>query len=187
MESLNLLRPQASTKPQTPDRAAVIFDRDGVLIVDHGYVAEVERLEWVSGAKEAVAALNAAGVLVIVATNQSGVARGLFDMAAVARFHEAMQADLADDNARIDAFYVCPFHPDAVVEAFRCAEHPDRKPNPGMILAALRDFEIAPRRAFVIGDKPSDIQAAEGAGVASALFTGGDLRAFVAGQPLPWL
>lgn len=165
----------------------MIFDRDGVLIIDHGYVAQIERLEWVSGARKAVAELNAAGIAVIVATNQSGVARGLFDMEAVARFHGAMQADLALEHGRIDAFYVCPFHPDAVVESYRCADHPDRKPNPGMINAALADFQVAPGRAIVIGDKSSDIAAARAAGVASALFTGGDLSDFIAAQRLPWL
>jgi D-glycero-D-manno-heptose 1,7-bisphosphate phosphatase len=164
----------------------VIFDRDGVLIVDHGYVGQIERLEWVPGAKAAVASLNAAGVLAIVATNQSGVARGLFDLATVARLHEAMQADLAAAGARIDGFYVCPFHPDAAIEAFRRADHPDRKPNPGMILRALADFDIAPGRALVIGDKASDVEAARRAGVRGVLFPGGNLGAFIARIEAPW-
>lgn len=164
----------------------MIFDRDGVLIVDHGYIAQISRLEWVSGAKALVAELNAAGVLAVVATNQSGVARGFFDLAAVSRFHQAMQADLALEGGRIDAFYVCPFHPDATVEAFRRTDHPDRKPNPGMIRRALADFEIAPECALVIGDKASDLKAARAAGVRGVLFGGGDLRAFVAGLDAPW-
>ena len=80
--------------------AAVIFDRDGVLNVDHGYVGEVERLEWIPGARRAVARLSAAGVKVIVATNQSGVARGYFDMGAVDALHDAMRAALAAEGGR---------------------------------------------------------------------------------------
>ncbi|HWA61314.1 MAG TPA: HAD family hydrolase [Caulobacteraceae bacterium] len=166
-------------------RTAVIFDRDGVLNVDHGYVGQRERFEWTAGARAAVARLNAAEVLVIVASNQSGVARGYYDLAAVDELHAAMQADLAAEGAHIDAFYICPFHPEAAVEAFRVADHPDRKPNPGMILRALADFDLAPDRALMIGDQPSDLEAARRAGVRGVLFEGGDLAEFLAGLKLP--
>jgi D-glycero-D-manno-heptose 1,7-bisphosphate phosphatase len=160
-------------------RAAVIFDRDGVLNVDHGYVGAVDRLEWVAGARRAIGRLNRAGVLVIVATNQSGVAHGFFDEAAVARVHAAMQADLAAEGARIDAIYVCPFHSDARLEAYAHPDHPDRKPNPGMILKAMADFDLDPARTFLIGDKETDLEAARRAGVAGFKFEGGDLADFL--------
>jgi D-glycero-D-manno-heptose 1,7-bisphosphate phosphatase len=160
-------------------RAGVLFDRDGVLNVDHGYVGEVERLEWISGARRAVARLNAAGIAVAVVTNQSGVARGYFDLAAVERLHAAMQADLAAEGAWLDAVYVCPYLADAAVAEYAHPDHPDRKPNPGMILKALADLELDPARTLVIGDKPSDLEAARRAGVQGALFTGGDLDAFI--------
>jgi D-glycero-D-manno-heptose 1,7-bisphosphate phosphatase len=166
-------------------RAAALLDRDGVLNVDHGYVGEIDRLEWISGAKTAVRRLNEAGLLVIVVTNQSGVARGRFDLAAVDALHARMRADLAAAGARIDAFYVCPFLPDAPVAEFAHPDHPDRKPNPGMILRAISDWRIDPARAIVIGDSPRDIEAARRAGVRSALFPGGDLARFVAGLVLP--
>ena len=166
-------------------KAAVILDRDGVLNVDHGYVGEVARLDWIPGARAAVKRLNDAGLLVIVATNQSGVARGLFDLAAVDAVHEAMAADLAADGAHIDAFYLCPFLPDAPVAAFAHPDHPDRKPNPGMILRALADWKIDPGRALVIGDKDRDLEAGRRAGVAGALFPGGDLDDFIADLALP--
>ena len=166
-------------------RPAVLLDRDGVLNVDHGYVAEPERLEWIPGARRAVAALNRAGLLVIVITNQSGVARGLYDLAAVDALHAHMQADLAVEGGRIDAFYLCPFHSEARIEAFRHPDHPDRKPNPGMILRAIADFGIDPARAIMIGDKDSDLEAARRAGVAGALFEGGDLAEFLDRLPLP--
>jgi len=166
-------------------RAAVIFDRDGVLNLDHGYVGDPSRLEWTPGARRAIGRLNRAGLLVIVVTNQSGVARGLFDEAAVDRLHAIMRADLARDGARIDAFYVCPFHAEAIVAAYRHPDHPDRKPNPGLILKALADWAIDPGRAVLIGDQPSDLEAARRAGIAGALFPGGDLDAFLAGLTLP--
>jgi D-glycero-D-manno-heptose 1,7-bisphosphate phosphatase len=161
-------------------RAAVIFDRDGVLIVDHGYVGEVERLEWIPGARRAIATLNRSGLPVIVITNQSGVARGFFGESDVAAVHAAMQADLAAEGARIDEFYVCPYHAEATVAAFRHPDHPDRKPNPGMILRAIADWRIDPQRALMVGDKETDMEAARRAGIAGVLFTGGDLADFLA-------
>lgn len=168
-------------------RAGVIFDRDGVLNVDHGYVGEVERLEWIAGAERAVRRLNLAGVAVAVATNQSGVARGYFDLAAVERVHDAMRAHLALAGARIDAFYVCPFHHEAAVAAFAHPDHPDRKPNPGMILKAICELGLDPARTLVVGDKESDVEAARRAGVAGARFDGGDLDVFLMALGLPWL
>jgi D-glycero-D-manno-heptose 1,7-bisphosphate phosphatase len=166
-------------------KAAVILDRDGVLNVDHGYVGEASRLEWIPGARAAVKRLNDAGLLVIVVTNQSGVARGYFDLAAVDELHRAMRAQLAAEGARIDAFYVCPYLPDATVAAFAHPNHPDRKPNPGMVLRALTEWSIDPARALVIGDQDRDLEAGRRAGVAGVLFPGGDLDAFVASLYLP--
>jgi D-glycero-D-manno-heptose 1,7-bisphosphate phosphatase len=162
------------------DLDAVIFDRDGVLNVDHGYVGEVDRLEWMPGAKAAVRRLNEAGVRVLVATNQSGVARGYFDEAAVARVHAAMQGDLATLGAHIDAFYICPFREDATNPAYAHPNHPDRKPNPGMVLKALSEWRLDPARVILVGDKQTDMAAAAGGGVAGVLFPGGNLEQFLA-------
>ncbi|MGI9168614.1 MAG: D-glycero-alpha-D-manno-heptose-1,7-bisphosphate 7-phosphatase [Caulobacteraceae bacterium] len=170
---------EAQREALKPGRAAVIFDRDGVLNVDHGYVGDPARLEWAPGARRAVARLNGEGVLVIVATNQSGVARGYFDQSAVEGLHAVMQAQLAADGAHIDAFYICPYHAEASAPAWRHPDHPDRKPNPGMILRALADWSIDPARALMVGDKESDLEAARRAGIAGALFPGGDLDEFL--------
>ncbi len=160
-------------------QAALLFDRDGVLNVDHGYAYDPGTLGWVEGAREAVKATNAAGVLALVVTNQSGIGRGYYTEAQMHVFHAAMQADLARIGAHIDAFYYCPFHEDAEDEALRIADHPDRKPNPGMLLRAMADHGVDPARAVMIGDKPSDMLAAERAGVRGVLFAGGDLSALV--------
>lgn len=164
-------------------KRAVIFDRDGVLNVDHGYVGQVERLEWMPGARRAIRRLNDATVLAIVATNQSGVARGLFTEEDVRRVHAAMQTDLAREGARIDAFYVCPFHSEAVVPAYAHPDHPDRKPNPGMVKRAIADFDLDPERTVLVGDQPRDVEAARRAGICGLLFPGGDLDAFLASTP----
>jgi D-glycero-D-manno-heptose 1,7-bisphosphate phosphatase len=166
-------------------RAAAILDRDGVLNVDHGYVGDPARLEWIPGAIAAVRRLNEAGLLVIVATNQSGVARGMFTLDDVAAVHAKIEADLAVAGAHIDGFYVCPYLPDAPVAAFAHPDHPDRKPNPGMILRAIADWDIDPDRAFLIGDADRDLEAARRAGVKGYLFEGGSLDALVADLPLP--
>ncbi len=157
----------------------MIFDRDGVLNIDHGYVGQVERFEWVDGACRAIARLNAAGVATVVATNQSGVARGYFGEDDVEAVHGAMRSDLAAHGARIDAFYVCLFHPDAALPAYAHPDHPDRKPNPGMILRAIEDLNLDADRTVLVGDKPTDMEAARRAGVQGLLFPGGDLEAFL--------
>jgi D-glycero-D-manno-heptose 1,7-bisphosphate phosphatase len=108
-------------------------------------------------------------------TNQSGVARGFYGEADVEALHDWMRSALAAAGARVDRFYYCPFHQDAVVEAYRVADHPDRKPNPGMLLRAIEELAIDPARSFLIGDQPSDLAAGARAGVAAYLFEGGDL------------
>lgn len=167
------------TQAQTPkgSRGAAFFDRDGVLNLDKGYVGRAKDVVWVPGAARALAAANAAGLAVIVVTNQSGVARGYYAEADVAALHAWMAAELASQGARVDAFYHCPFHPDAVVEAYRAADHPDRKPNPGMLLRAIDDFGLDPAASFLIGDQPHDLAAAAAAGVRGYLFDGSDLLA----------
>jgi D-glycero-D-manno-heptose 1,7-bisphosphate phosphatase len=159
-------------------RPAIFFDRDGVLNEDDGYVYEIAKLKWIDGAREAVRAANDAGYLVFVVTNQSGVARGFFDEHHVQALHEWMAADLAKIGARVDAFEYCPYHPDAVIERYREAS-PRRKPAPGMITDLLARFPVDLNRSILIGDKPTDLEAAQAAGVRGILFSGGNLAQLV--------
>jgi D-glycero-D-manno-heptose 1,7-bisphosphate phosphatase len=163
-----------------PGRGAIFFDRDGVLNEDAGFVHRIADFRWIEGAREAVKLVNDAGLHAIVVTNQSGVARGFFGEGDVLRLHAWMARDLASYGARIDAFYYCPYYDDATIEAYRVADHPDRKPNPGMTLRAIRDFAIDPKRSLTIGDKPRDLEAGMRAGVEGRLFTGGSLARLVA-------
>jgi D-glycero-D-manno-heptose 1,7-bisphosphate phosphatase len=160
-------------------RPTLFLDRDGVLNVDHGYVHRWEDFDWIPGAKEAVRRFNAAGWLVIVITNQSGIGRGYYTEDEMHALHERMQAALAEAGARIDAFYYCPQHPEAAQEAYRHPDPPDRKPNPGMLLKALAEWPVDRERSVMVGDKPADLEAALRAGVRGLLFEGGNLDAFL--------
>ena len=173
------MRPEAAAPSPSP-RPAAFLDRDGVINVDLGYVHRVEDLAWIEGAPQAIARLNRAGFLVIVVTNQSGIGRGYYDEAAMEAVHAEIRARLAAQGAVIDAFYACPFHPEAEIARYRHPDHPDRKPNPGLLLRAMADFAIDRDRSFMVGDKDSDMDAARRAGVAGHRFDGGDLDAFVA-------
>jgi D-glycero-D-manno-heptose 1,7-bisphosphate phosphatase len=165
--------------PDRQPRPALFLDRDGVLNEDRGYVARWEDFAWIPGAREAVAAFNRAGWLVIVVTNQSGVGRGYYTEADMHALHARMGEELAAAGGHIDAFYFAPHHPEAPVESYRHPDPPDRKPNPGMILRALADWPIDAERSVLVGDKRSDIEAAARAGIRSLLFQGGDLRTFL--------
>ncbi len=158
---------------------AVFLDRDGVLIEDTGYPHLEEHLRIVPGAVAAVGRLNRLGYLCVVVTNQSGVARGLFTETQMKAFNDLLVRRFAAGGARLGAVYACPFHAEARDERWRHPDHPDRKPNPGMILRAVADHHIDPAKSFLIGDQETDLEAARRAGVPGFRFEGGDLDAFV--------
>lgn len=160
-------------------RPAAFLDRDGVLIEDSGYPHRPEHLTLIPGAAAAVRRLNQAGYRTVIVTNQSGVARGLFSEETMNAFNDLLVARLADEGATIDAVYSAPFHPEAIEARYRHPDHPDRKPNPGMLLRAIEEHVLDPKQSFIIGDQKRDLQAGERAGVAGYLFEGGDLDAFV--------
>jgi D,D-heptose 1,7-bisphosphate phosphatase len=172
------LQEAAKDVPRLLVRPAAFLDRDGVLNVDRGYTYRPEDLSWLPGAREAVLELNCAGYRVFVVTNQAGVARGYYGEDQVQAFHAHMQDELGEIGAHIDQFYFCPFHEDAASDAYRAVDHPDRKPNPGMIQRAMREWKIDPARSFLIGDKASDMEAARRTGLRGLRFCGGDLSLF---------
>lgn len=173
------LRFDRMTDQRTPWPAAFL-DRDGVINVDHGYTYRREHLLFTPTAVEAIRLLNQAAFRVLVITNQSGVARGLYGIADVTAFHAHMNAMLAEQGAHIDDFYYCPFHPDGTVAEF-AVDHEDRKPGAGMIHRAMREWNVLSEGSFMIGDKTSDAEAAVAAGIPSLLITPntGDLAAAV--------
>jgi D-glycero-D-manno-heptose 1,7-bisphosphate phosphatase len=149
-------------------RPAVFLDRDGVLIEDSHYVASTQEVRMVPGAAEAVAALNAAGWVVVVVTNQSGVARGFFTQATVADVHVHIAERLAECGATVDAFHHCPHHPEGEVEAFRQSCE-CRKPKPGMLRRAAEELGIDLARSWMVGDRPTDLEAGAAVGCRTIL------------------
>jgi D,D-heptose 1,7-bisphosphate phosphatase len=159
-------------------RPAVFFDRDGVLNHDSGYTFEASKLQWIEGAREAVKAVNDAGYYAFVVTNQSGVARGFYEESHVQALHRWMADEMATIGAHIDAFEYCPDHPDGTVERYRRVND-RRKPGCGMITDLLGRFAVRADDSLLIGDKASDLEAAQAAGLRGHLFSGGNLEAFV--------
>lgn len=159
-------------------RPAVFLDRDGVLNVDSGYVHRIEDFVWVDGALDAIRQFNALGYWVFVVTNQSGVARGYYDEAAIDRLHRWMVDEAARAGARIDDFRYCPHHPEGSVADYAraCA---CRKPAAGMLLDLMAAWPVDREHSLMIGDKESDMDAARRAGITGHRFGGGDLGRFV--------
>lgn len=156
-------------------RPAIFFDRDGVLNHDQGYTHRIEEFQWMDGAIEAIKLFNDLGWLVFVVTNQAGVARGFYEESAVVELHNWMQEQLRLRGAHVDAFYFCPHHPDGSVRDLSIACD-CRKPDAGMLLKAFEEWPMVDiENSWLIGDKPSDIEAANRAGIKSVLFTGSGL------------
>jgi D-glycero-D-manno-heptose 1,7-bisphosphate phosphatase len=149
-------------------RRAVILDRDGTLIVDPGYLADPEGVQLLPWVGESLRALADAGFLLVVATNQSGVARGKLTPERYREIEARIGAVLAGEGVRLAATYHCPYHPDGVVPAFT-REHEDRKPNPGMWLRAARDLGLDLARSYSIGDGERDAVAGKRAGTTAVL------------------
>ena len=159
-------------EPSAPQwrRPGVLLDRDGTIIIDHGYVGSVDRVDFIDGAPDAIAQFNRAGIPVAVITNQSGVARGYYGIDDVATVHEYIAWRLAHYGAHVDMFAYCPYHPEGVVGAFaRTSE--DRKPRPGMARAAETALRLDLAASWVVGDRPEDVELAVAIG-ASAAYVG---------------
>jgi D,D-heptose 1,7-bisphosphate phosphatase len=159
-------------------RKALFLDRDGVLNIDHGYVGSRDRFEWVDGALDAIRHATQSGWHVFIVTNQSGVARGHYDEAAVHTLLDWTADQARQAGGTIDDARYCPYHPDATIETYRQV-HPWRKPLPGMLLDLIARWDLDPAAAVMIGDQPTDMQAAEAAGVTGFLFRSGNLLSFL--------
>lgn len=159
--------------PPWTRRRAVFLDRDGTLIVDRPYLSDPARIELLPGVIDGLARLRDAGYLLVVATNQSGIARGYYDGAALAAMHRRLGEILAQSGIQIAAYYYCPHHVDGRVPSL-ARSCPCRKPGPGMLWRAAADWAIDLDRSWMIGDRVTDAQAAEAAGCASVLVGSSD-------------
>ncbi len=161
---------------------AVFLDRDGTLNEEVGYLDRLERLRLFPDAGRAIRLINLSGMMAVVATNQSGIARGYFTEAVVEMLHAHIQRLLNAERARIDRFYYCPHHPTEGLGRYRkaCA---CRKPGAGMLLRAAEEMDLDLSRSYLIGDMATDIEAAANAGVRSILIRNGSPAEGVPGVP----
>ncbi len=143
-------------------KPAVFLDRDGTINVEKDYLYRVDEFEFTPGAVEAIRLLNQAGYLVVVVTNQSGVARGYYSEADVKTLHSHIDQVLMSQGARVDAWYYCPHHEHGNPPYNQLCEC--RKPLPGMLRQAASDHAIDLTRSWMVGDKPADIEAGLAAG-----------------------
>jgi len=144
-------------------RAAVFLDRDGTLNVEKNYLISPADFEFIDGVPAALKQLQAAGFLLVVISNQSGVARGYFTLEQVAQLHDHMQELLAKSGVSLAGVYVCPHHPTAGIDEYR-RDCDCRKGKPGLLFQAAAELDIDLRRSYMIGDKLADIEAGAAAG-----------------------
>ena len=156
-------------------KQAIFLDRDGTIIEDVGYVVRPDQVRLLPGVIEALARLQKAGYLIVVISNQSGVARGLMSEDDLTAVHARMKGLLGAEGVELDGAYYCPFldGPDAKVEAYR-RDSELRKPKAGMLLQAAREMDIDLARSWMIGDAPRDVEAGRRAGCRSILLSAND-------------
>ncbi len=158
----NMLR--ANRESVIVSKPAVFIDRDGVINVDHGYVSNVDDFEYIDGVFDATKALKDLGYLLVLVTNQSGIARGYYTEQEFLTLTEWMDWNFVDLGVEFDGIYYCPHHPEGSVEKYTqvcdC-----RKPEPGMFISAQQELDIDMAKSVMIGDKADDMRAAIAAGV----------------------
>ena len=152
---------------------AAFLDRDGVINADRAYVHRWEDFEFLPGALEAMARLDAAGWRLVIVTNQSGIARGLYDEAQFDALMREVVGACVEWGMRAPLVYHCPHHPRGTVARY-AVDCDCRKPAPGMLLRAAAEHGLSLPDSILVGDKPSDIAAARAAGVGRAFFVRSD-------------
>ncbi len=159
-----VLRPPTGTL----DRPALFLDRDGVVLVEIGYLHTARETELIPGAAAVIARANACNVPVVLVTNQSGIGRGYFGWPEFAAVQARTIELLAAGGASLDAVYACPHHA-AAAPPYDHAEHPARKPNPGMLYRAQAALGLDLSRSWIVGDHAGDLEAGRNAGLAGGL------------------
>ncbi len=139
---------------------AVLFDRDGTLNKNYGYVHKIKNFKWLKGAKETIKLLSFFKIKSLVVTNQSGIGRGYYSLSDFKKLNVKINENLKKNNSRIDKFYFAPYYKFARNKKYRRNSNL-RKPDNGMILKAMKDFKLSKKNCFMIGDSISDQQAAK--------------------------
>lgn len=156
-------------------RKAAFFDRDGVINIDYGFVGKIENYDIIDGVAQSLKSLRDLGYLLVLVTNQSGIARGKYTESDFYKVTAFMQANLALYDAQFDMICFCPHHPDAPIEKYRQVCH-CRKPKPGMFLDAQKALDIDLEHSLMIGDHASDLIAASNAGIKECYLVGEHLE-----------
>jgi D-glycero-D-manno-heptose 1,7-bisphosphate phosphatase len=157
------------------------LDRDGVINsnkLNRGYIGSLKHFKWVPGAVKAIKFLNAKNYKVVVVTNQSGVARGFFQISDVKKIHSYIQKKLKENDGKIDKFYFCPFHKDGIIKRYK-KKSSLRKPNIGMFLLVKKIWNIDYKNSFMIGDQKTDVEFAKKAKIKGYLFNQKNLYEFI--------
>lgn len=150
----------------TNKKAAIFLDRDGTINSDHGYVSQVDDFQFIDGVIEALVELKRMGFLLVIVTNQSGIAKGKYTEEQFMQLTEWMDWSLADRGVDLDGIYYCPHHSEGEVTQY-VQQCDCRKPQPGMLLSAANALNIDLAQSYMVGDKLIDIQAGKAAGVKS--------------------
>lgn len=179
---IQLLRPAAM--PDGDLAPCLFLDRDGVIVAEIGYLHRVADIRMMAGVSRLIASANKAGLPVVMVTNQSGIGRGLYGWSDFISVQNAILRHLGRDGATIDAVLACPHHPDAN-PPYRHADHPARKPNPGMLTRAASLLAIDLRRSWIVGDHPRDVVAGLRAGLAGGFLVNGPNAAGASEQTSP--
>jgi D,D-heptose 1,7-bisphosphate phosphatase len=171
-ETLNQARQELPRRK----RPALFLDRDGVVNKDKGYVHNIEDWEWIPGVEDLIKKANDTGYGVFIVTNQSGIARGYYNEGTFHQLSFWIKEQLYKKGAFIDDIYHCPYHKDGVIEGLQTFSPICRKPNPAMILRALRQHNLDAENSFLIGDQETDLAAAVHAGIDAYLYSGGNIH-----------
>ena len=172
-EPVLVTAPEAAGRLGPGPHPALFLDRDGVINVDHGYVHSAEGTDWVPGIFDLARAARAAGYVLVVATNQAGIARGYYDEERFRDYTRWVHQRFEAEGAPLLATYYCPHHPEAGQGGYRTACM-CRKPAPGMLLRAIGDHGLDPVRSVMVGDTPKDMEAAPAARVGGRFLLEGD-------------
>jgi D-glycero-D-manno-heptose 1,7-bisphosphate phosphatase len=166
-----------------PQSRALFLDRDGVINHEVGYLHRSSDVRWVDGIFPLCRTALSLGYKLVVVTNQSGIARGLYTQADFDALMDWMREQFLAQQAPLDAVYCCPFHPEHGIGRYK-REHEDRKPGPGMLLRAARDLSLNLGQSILIGDRCSDIAAARAAGLQQAFLLRGTEPDTCPGNPI---
>ena len=150
---------------------ALFLDRDGVINIDHGHVFEKEKFHFIDGIFELCKKAQELGYLIIVITNQAGIAKALYSEEQFLELTKWMENEFIKRDIKITKTFYCPYHIEAKIEKYR-RDSEDRKPNPGMLLKAIEEFNIDPKKSIMIGDKESDMEAAMRADISIKILLG---------------